>query len=135
MKVKFTIILAIAITLILTIPLIAQADEPEIKKTGSIEVKISSTPAYNWEGNNTFNGMILNAYQIFHMTGTNETGWTYTIHDDFKGFKYNGLSGNDLIEYIYNLENDYMYEWTDIHNNGNFTLIDNEILDLYYDIF
>ena len=121
MKMKLIIIFAIALILILAIPHVAQANDTE--KKGSIELKISSVPAYNSEGNNVFNGMTVNAYQLFRTDGSEETGWSYIIHDDFKGFKYNGLSGYDLIEYIRNLENDSITEWTDIFDDNNISYV------------
>ena len=101
MKKKIALLLALIIIIALTIPMIVLAEdtEPAIpENTGSIE--LSTLP------DNSFDGMVINAYQIFSVTGNETIGWSYVIHPDFADFNYNELSSFGLIEYIYSLEDE-----------------------------
>jgi LPXTG-motif cell wall-anchored protein len=94
MKQKLLLILALLVAISIAMPFAASAEE----ETGSIV--LTTVPL------NSFDGQTLNAYQIFHIMGNAQTGWTYMIHEDFEGFDYDGLRGLELIDYIYSLEDE-----------------------------
>ena len=86
MKKKLALLITFIMITAIAIPLMVLAEntEPEIPElTRNIRLSTNSL--------NSFDGQTLNAYQIFHKTGTQSTGWVYTIHDDFLAFEYNGM--------------------------------------------